>query len=255
MQDRKSCRKPKTNKKSLSVITREQRRLEGEQKRKELKDLARERQRIESEGLIHKVIANFYLFREGCKRLDPDLFFDRHHPIPRSVTRIIRKKIEHKELPPEQIRILMTIDCELTKRVCKPYHQNFNSLLKGNCHLVDVIRKLNEVILNPRHQVTSMNNKRHILEFMFFVAHHTGKHMDLDRISSAMGKQNYIVPVRLLEPFGINREDIMKYLADNFFYPDYESYGELWAILKRNGNKKAPQSAELLGEEALLPIS
>lgn len=174
----------------------------------------------------------------------PKMYYDCHHTIPRAVTKVIHKKLENGEFTLNQVKKLKTIKHKYTKEICKLYHRNFNQLFWGNCLLTDVIKKMEAVMFDANHRVKSVSDKECVLEFMFFVAYHNGKSVDVQNISLEVGREDYIIPKDLLKYFDIDCKDIMKYLADNFFYPDYEQYWEIWIFLEENGIKNVSRMAE-----------
>jgi len=223
----------------LSASAKELKRADNRQRQREQKDAQRARKKRESENLLYEIIAKYFLKKNECAQMgEPERFYDRHHPIPQSVTKVIREKKERGEFSAAQLQLLEGINTDLVIVVPKLYHANFNCVFRGNCLLTDVLKTLDEVIMCENYRVGSIDGKKYIMEFFFFVADYSGKTVNVEEISREAGRRDSIVPCMMLNSFGITYEDIMKYLSDNFFYPQYEQYWDLWYFLQQNGYRE-----------------
>jgi hypothetical protein len=234
-----------------------QKRSDGKQKRKEQKDEWKRRKMEESGGFIYRIIVDYFLLKyEFDKDPDPEkkYFYDDHHPIPRSIGRVIAKKIENGEFSAEQLIAFKRVDSGLTIKIPMLYHRNFNELFSGDCLLTQVIKRLDEKIFNANYCVTSSADKKKILRFMFYVAHHNGISVDPDYISWEVAKKYALVPREMADIFCVSYEDVMRYLEDNFFYPEYEKHWDIWDVLEETIHKKPPM-LQAAGEDMAVPAS
>jgi len=193
----------------------------------------------ESGNYIYKCISEFLLAKDRFAR-DPKkyYFLDSHHMVPRAVGDAVKKKIKNGDFSAAQCETLKKIDYSMTREIPMLYHRNFNRIFRGDCILTQVIWTLDGTILNANYSTTSMSEKTNVIEFMFYVAYYNGREIEPDRISREVSKKYSIVPYELLRCFDIDYSDIMRYLEDNFFYPRYDEYWDVWELLEWTFNKK-----------------
>jgi hypothetical protein len=184
-----------------------------------------------SVGLLEDIAKEFALAKENAKT-DSDSQYDRHHLIPQSLTKQIQTKMNRGEFDPNEYKLLKSVDWEMTNRVLKLCHGNYNEVLRGNAVPTQVLRRLNHDFLNRNCRYSSLDGERKALKFLYYVADHSGIKIDVERISAEVGKKDYVNPLEMTFYFGIDETDIMKYLVDHFLYPEYEQYQELWELLE-----------------------
>lgn len=221
------------------TLRRQLKKAEREETERNRKTLRKIEQWAESGHRIYKCIAEFFLTKDRCEKNPEKYFFlDNHHVVPRAVGEALRKKIKNGEFTAAQCESLERINCNKVKEIPMLYHRNFNRIFRGDCILTQVLWTLDGTILNANYSTNSISEKSNIIDFMFYVAYYNGREVDPDRICDEVMKKYSMVPYNLLGCFNIDYLDIMRYLEDNFFYPQYEEYWDVWELLERTFNKK-----------------
>ncbi|MEA1936829.1 MAG: hypothetical protein U9N04_01825 [Patescibacteria group bacterium] len=202
------------------------------------------------EGIIEE---DSFLFWENLS----DVFLNRHHVIPLAVRNEMKlrekkgngkkRSKKNKELS-EKIRKLFErfdmIDINLTKRVPIKWHDNYNLLFRGDFLPTEVLGKLRYEILRTDYKMCG-RSKKTIVRFFFYAAKFNNVEYNNEEIKAIDRKleKGCIFPVNLLVMFKITREDIEYYLEENFLYPGYYRFYEVWDFLSENGHKRNRRGA------------
>ena len=115
-----------------------------------------------------------------------------------------------------------TVDLRKTIKVRECFHNNFNAFLGGNLSFRKTLDRLGK-ILSSNDEIIIRREKKIIIGFMFYVAVYCDVEIDKEKISTEIGRNSAVNPQGLMRGFGITCEDIIRYLEDNFFYPDYKN--------------------------------
>ena len=205
-------------------------------------------------GILESIVKeDSYLFEEDLS----DGEFNRHHVIPLAVKMEMELRIrkgygrkrnkKNRELS-EKIRKLFNrfgmIEIDLTKRIPIKWHDNYNLLFGGDFLPTEVLGKLRCEILRTNYRVCG-KRKKTIARFFFYAAKFNNVEYNNEEIKAIDRKleRGCIFPVDLLVMFKITKEDIEYYLEENFLYPGYYRFYEVWDFLSENGHKKNRREA------------
>lgn len=205
-------------------------------------------------GMLRKIIEeDSYLFEEDL----PEYELNNHHVIPLAVKKEMELRVrkgngrrgskKNKDLSKE-IRKLFDrfnmIEINLTKQVPIKWHDNYNLLFRGDFLPTEVLGKLRHEILRIDYRICN-KRKEAIAKFFFYVAKFNNVEYgneEIEAIDRKLGK-GCIFPADLLAMFKITREDIEYYLEENFLYPGYYRFYEVWDFLSENGHKRDKRGA------------
>lgn len=205
-------------------------------------------------GMLRGIIAeDSYLFEEDL--LDSEL--NNHHLIPLAVKNEMRlrekkgrgrKRNEKNKKLSKRIEGLFArfymIKLDLTKRVPKKWHDNYNLLFEGDFLPTEVLGKLRYEMLRMDYRMCG-RKKKTIARFFFYAAKFNDIEYNIEEIETIDRKleKGCIFPVDLLVMFKITKEDIEYYLEENFLYPGYYRFYEVWDFLSENGHKRNRRGA------------
>lgn len=194
--------------------------------------------------------------------------FNNHHTIPLTVKNEINRKIEeiknkksrnkNRENINDVCLLLSRINVKHTREVLKELHDNYNQIFKvGDLLPTEVLGKLMHEILREDYFMCNKNGennnngngyrkRKRIAKFFFYAS----KFNDLDyskeeieKIDEELDKQ-CITPVGLLKLFKMTSGDVIYYLEENFLYPGYRRFYDVWKMLSENGHKKGRGGAK-----------
>lgn len=190
--------------------------------------------------------------------------FNNHHTIPLTVKNEIEHKINESKNRKSKNKnrgkidaiclLLGRINLDHTKRVLREFHDNYNQIFKvGDLLPTEVLGKLMYEILRDDYLMCNKNGESNndsngngyrkrirIVKFFFYASKFNGLNYsdkEIKKIDEELN-QKCTTPVKLLELFQMTAGDIVYYLEENFLYPGYYRFYEVWKILSENGHRK-----------------
>ncbi|MDF1498269.1 MAG: hypothetical protein P1P85_02860 [Patescibacteria group bacterium] len=221
-------------------------------------------------GIFRDIIKeDSYLFKEDVSNDE----FNYHHTIPLTIKIEILRKIAEsknrkksgKKAEIDRICLLLSrIDVDNTKKILKKLHYNFNYIFKvGDLLPTEVLGKLKFEILREDYQMCDKKEKNgnraktengnggkkkdKIVRFFFYASKFNNisySEEEIKRIDKKLSKR-CVTPKELLKYFKMSSEDIVFYLEDNFLYPGYNRFYEVWEMLSNNGHRKGRGGASM----------
>ncbi|MCK5084368.1 MAG: hypothetical protein KAQ64_01830 [Candidatus Pacebacteria bacterium] len=181
--------------------------------------------------------------------------FSEHHMVPlavkKEINRLISEGFNRKKgkknafLAIELNELLNRIEVDKVKRVQIKLHENYNMIFEGDFLPTEVLGKL-EKILNDYYKVCGKKNgKTSIARFFFYASKFNNikyRDKEIEAIDKKLEK-NCIFPVEILVLFRMKKEDLKYYLEENFLYPGYYRFYEVWDALSKNGHKEGRRGA------------
>lgn len=217
-------------------------------------------------GILSDIIKeSAYLFENNVSSDE----FNNHHTIPLTVKNEIERKInesrdrrsknKNRKNVDDVCLLLSRIDLNHTKLVFKEFHDNYNQIfIAGDLLPTEVLGKLMHEILrddylmcNKKGESNNGSNgngyrkKIRIVKFFFYASKFNGLNYSDKEIKKIDEKLNWkcTSPVKLLELFKMTAGDIVYYLEENFLYPGYYRFYEVWKMLSENGHRKGRRGA------------
>ena len=192
-----------------------------------------------------------YLFEEG---LSDDEFSD-HHVIPATIRKVIKQKIKEGfsrkkgkkniALAIELNELFGRIEVDKTRRVQTKLHENYNIVFKGDSLPTEVLGRLSEILKGDYSICGKKNGKVAIARFFFYASKFNGIKYSREEIEAIDRKleKKCIFLADILVLFKIKIKDIEYYLKENFLYPGYYRFYDVWDALSKNGHKKERRGA------------
>lgn len=174
-------------------------------------------EKLEKVGII--------LERAGC-----------HHFVPQTLSsqaRIYIKNGRDKSQINKLKSVSIEMDFDLVISMPNFLHQNHNKVFAGDFTPVEVLRKL-DWILDAKREFAN-GSKIDIIDMFSIVSIFSGKDVvcliSLEEIAKMKESDEAIVPNDLMEVFNIKKENIIRYLENFFFYPEYDRYRKHFELL------------------------
>jgi len=112
-------------------------------------------------------------------------------------------------------------------------HQNHNRVFAGDFTPEEVLKKL-EWILDPKREFIN-GSKTDIIDMFALVSIFSGKDvelgLDLQEVARLKENEDAVIPNDLMEVFNIKKENIVRYLENFFFYPEYDRFRKHFELL------------------------
>ena len=203
-------------------------------------------------GILRDAIEeDSYLFEEDIS----DDEFSNHHVIPLTVKEEILRRImegfdrkkgkKNTPLAVELYELLNRIDVNRTKRVQIKLHENYNVVFAGDFLPTEALGKLEEILKCDYRVCGKKNGKTAIIKFFFYASRFNDIEYS-DREVEAIDRKTEkgcIFPIDILALFKMKKEDLKYYLKENFLYPGYDRFYEVWEALSKNGHKEGRRGA------------
>ncbi|MCK4591872.1 hypothetical protein KAT63_00360 [Candidatus Parcubacteria bacterium] len=203
-------------------------------------------------GILRDTIKeDSYLFEEDIS----DGEFSEHHVVPLAVKKEIQQRIKEGfdrrndrkniALAIKLNELFNRIDVDKTKRVQIKLHENYNIVFEGDFLPTEALGKL-EGMLDYNYRVCGKKNgKTAIAKFFFYASRFNDIEYSDEEIEVIDRKleKGCIFPVDILILFKMKKEDLEYYLKENFLYPGYNRFYEVWEVLSKNGHGKGRRGA------------
>lgn len=167
-----------------------------------------------------------YRFILGDKE---DIDMNDHHVFPKAVSRALGK--DHY--------LLKEIDFDYMIKIPSRLHFNYNYIFAGDFLHTEVLGKLDQILSENFYVYNEAINQT--VEFFFYV--HVFKYKKIELRMPFRGISNSSFPVwrikatAILDFFEIDRSDVVKYLEEFFFHPEYKKYSlKIMSELSSNGH-------------------
>lgn len=175
-----------------------------------------------------------------------------HHFVPRDLSKEARKIIRQGR-DKSRIRLLNNLrkelDFDLVISMPNALHQNNNRVFAGDFTPEEVLKKLDWILYEERE--FSKGYKENIIDLFSIVCIFGGKDkdslLDLGKVIDLKENDPPVIPYKLLDLFRIKKENIVKYLENFFFYPEYSKVDRHFRVLSelRTGDRIRKSNIEV----------
>jgi len=178
--------------------------------------------------VVQKVVEEgSYKFILGCEE---NIDMNNHHVFAKTIKKTLGKGSH----------LLKKIDFDYTKEVPSRLHFNYNYVFAGDFLHTEVLGRLDQM-LSKNFYVYNEAAINQTIEFFFYVHIYKYKGIKLEKsfkeIDDYSGSVWRVEVIAILDFFEIDRSDVIKYLEEFFFHPEYKKYDiKIMSELSLNGH-------------------
>lgn len=159
-----------------------------------------------------------------------------HHFVPKTLSSQAKQYMKNgcdKPMIKKLNNIFLEMDFDLVISMPNFPHQNHNKVFAGDFTPEEVLKKLDWILDEKRE--FAKGRKEDIIDMFSIVSvfsnQDDGYQLDLEKVLKLKESDGMIIPNNLLEDFNIKKENIVKYLENFFFYPEYDNYRKHFELL------------------------